>query len=511
MDENKELLMKKMVSDTGQFWLTVDNANNLSIFTGLIELSAPIDVRTFRKLVQRRLLHLSPFREKIIEDVSDKGKYYWIEDQNLDVRTHVEVVRLKNENDPAELQKLMSDIISVPMDMRKPLWQFILVKKYQNGCAIIARMHQCLMDRVDLIQVLWSLSDISAADKNHKKTSDEFEPEKWQRLTNTLQNIHAKMNVSFSAVRAMLKSCLKPMTNPFYLIEKLRLLMGTSSDRIGEIARIILMNPDSDSVLKSELGQTKQFVWSQNFSLNKITSLSRATNASSNVIFISTLAGAIKEYLKFRKDPIDYREIRAVTPVDMRVSQGGYSGTARFGLIPFDLPVHIDDPVLRISEVKRRLQNLDNLPDAVSVFSSMSRVGISAKTFVEKIAIPFSKKNTLLMTNTQGPPKTLYINNIPASNIMFWFPRIGHIGLGTTILSYNQNVRLGVVCDSKQMPDPNQFIDAFERQLTQLLEYTPQQDILQSLSAEANESELTQVSEIPIAIDNVSGEMNSLG
>jgi WS/DGAT/MGAT family acyltransferase len=504
--------MKNKVSDTEQFWLTVDNANNLSIFTGLIELSAPIDVRTFRKLVQRRLLHLSPFREKIIEDVSDKGKYYWIEDQNLDVRTHVEVVRLKNENDPVELQKLMSDINSVPMDMRKPLWQFLLVKNYKKGCAIIARIHQCLMDRVDLIQILWSLSDTCEADENQQNTSDEFEqPEKWQRFTSKLQDIHAKMNISFSTLRSMLTGCLKPMTNPFYLIEKIRLLMGTSSDRIGEIARIIFMNPDSDSLLKSDLGQTKQFVWSQNFPLEKIMSLSRATNASSNVIFISTLAGAIKEYLKFRKDPIDYREIRAVTPVDMRVNQGGYSGTARFGLIPFDLPVHIDDPVLRLSEVKRRLQNLDSLPDAVSVFSSMLRVGVSTETFIEKIALPFTKKNSLLMTNTQGPPQTLYINNIPASNIMFWLPRIGHIGLGTTILSYNQNVRLGVVCDSKQMPDPKQFIDAFERQLTRLLEYMPQQEILQSLSAESNNSELTQASDIPIAIDNVSAEMNSLG
>jgi len=500
--------MKKKVSDTGQFWLTVDNAKNLSIFTGLIELSAPIDILTFRELVKRRLFHLSPFREKIIEDISVPKKYYWIEDQNIDVRTHVEMVRLKNENDPSELQQLMSDIISVPMDMRKPLWQFILVKKYQKGCAIMARIHQCLMDRVDLIELLLSLSDTFEADENQNNASDTFEQhERWQLL----HNIHSTMNISFSRFCSMLTGVLKPMSNPFYLIEKLRLLMDTSSDRIGEIARIILMNPDSDSVLKSNLGHSKRFAWSQNFPLKKILSISRTTNASSNVIFISTLAGAIKEYLKSRKDPIDYREIRAVTPVDMRMSPGGYSGAASFGLIPFDLPVHIDDPVLRIAEVKRRLQNLDNLPDAVSVFASMSRVGISAETFAEKIAIPFSKKNSLLMTNTQGPPQTLYINNIPARNVMFWLPRIGHIGLGTTILSYNQHVRLGVVCDSKQIPDPEQFIDAFERQLTQLLEYTPQQEILQSLSVETNKSELTQISESPIAIDNVSGEMNSLG
>jgi len=505
--------MKKKVSDTGQFWLTVDHPKNLSIFTGLIELSAPIEIRGFRELIKNRLFPLTPFREKIIEEVSSKKAYYWTQDHHFDIRTHVELVRLKDENNQTELNKLMSDIMSVPMDMRKPLWQFILVKKYQNGCAIIARIHQCLMDRVDLIQILWLLSDTNTIDENQDNSNYQFEqPGKFQALTNAINEFHSKVSMSFSNVHSFVRDCIKPMTNPFYLIEKMRLLMGTSSDRIGEIARIILMNPDSDSILKADLGTYKHFHWSQSFSLKKIRSLSSATNASINVIFISTLTGTIRQYLKSRKDPIDYREIRAITPVDTRMSQGGYSGSVRFGLIPFDLPVHIGDPILRISEVKRRLQNLDRLPDAVSMFSSMTYVGISAETFAEKIAIPFSKKSSLLMTNTQGPAQPLYIKGIPVSNLMYWLPRIGHIGLGTTILSYNQNVRLGIVCDNKQIPDPNVFIDEFERQLTQLLEYSPQQNPLQpQIDDTSVESEKKKDTPPPIAIDNLSCEMNSLG
>jgi WS/DGAT/MGAT family acyltransferase len=503
--------MKKKISDTGQFWLTVDNPKNMSTFTGIIELSAPLEIRTLRELIKNRLLHLTPFKEKIIEEISSEKKYYWIEDQNLDVRTHVEQVRLKNKNDTAELQQLMSDVISVPMNMRKPLWQFLLVKNYQNGCAIIVRIHQCLMDRVDLIQVMWSLSDAYAMNARQDNSSTQFQQRNHWLLSKVIKNIRSTIHVSLSTARSMITDCLKPMTNPFFLIEKVRLMMGTTSDKVAEIARIILMNPDSDSVLKAELGRSKQFVWSKSFPLDKINFLADATNASNNVIFISTLTGAIKKYLEHRKDPIDYREIRAITPVDMRMSSGGYSGSVRFGLIPFDLPVHIEDPILRIAEVKRRLQNLDRLPDAVSVFASMSRVGISAKTFSEKIALPFSQKNSLLMTNTQGPSQTLYINSIPVSNIMYWLPRIGHIGLGTTILSYNKNVRLGVVCDSNQMPDPNLFIDAFEKQLTQLIEYTQKHEYFQNLSATSVEPEMVQEELTPIAIDNVSGEMKTLG
>ncbi|ETR72643.1 MAG: acyltransferase wes family protein [Candidatus Magnetoglobus multicellularis str. Araruama] len=503
--------MRKKVSNTGQFWLSVDRPINLSVFSGLIELSAPIDIRSFRALIEKRLMQLTPFYQKIIqENTQQKKNFFWVDDQQFDIRTHVEMVRLKNENDPTELQQLMSNILSVPMDMNKPLWQFILVKKYQGGCAIIARIHQCLMDRVDLINVLWALSD-SVSDTNHNTKPKDNSPPKWPFLSQAIQKIHSCVNVSISTAQSVLLTCLKPVTNPFLIIETIRVAMGTTTDRIGEIGRIILLNSDSDSLLKTELGAKKQYIWSRPFALKEIETLAKATNATLNIIFISTLAGAIKQYLKYRRSPIDYREIRAITPVDMRISPGGYSGNVRFGLIPFDLPVHIADPLQRIAEVKRRIQNLDNLPDAVSAFASLMRIGMSAETFVEKMAIPFSKKSSLLMTNTQGPGNTMYIHSIPVTNIMYWLPRIGFIGSGTTILSYNQNIRLGLVCDSKQIPDPKPFIDAFENQMSHLLKYSPNQTKNQVVASTSIKPELVETKIKPIAIDNVSGEMSMLG
>ncbi|KPA18377.1 Diacylglycerol O-acyltransferase [Candidatus Magnetomorum sp. HK-1] len=505
--------MKKKVADTGNFWLTVETPNNLSVLTGLVELSSSIDIHTFRSLVEKRLLHLNSFRERIVEIKDKKKSYYWTEDKQFDIRTHVQSVRLKSPYDYTELQKLMSDIMSVPMDMSKPLWQFILVGKYQDGCAIIFRTHQCLMDRVDLIRVLRKLSD--ASENKAKKPRPNFVPppkNKWTFFSETvLEKTRSCIDVTQKTASALLSSCLKPFTNPFYMIEKIRVGMGNTTDRFSEIARLLFMNADSDTVLKNDLGPNKYYAWSRSFSLKRIQLLAQATNSTINVIYISILTGAIKQYLKSRKNPIDYREIRAITPVDMRMNPGGYSGVIQFGLIPFDLPVHIDDTLLRISEVKRRIQNLDLLPDAASAFGFLANLGMSTQTFSQKIAIPFSKKSSLLMTNTQGPEQTMFINRIPVENIMFWLPRIGHIGLGTTILSYKQNVRLGIVCDNKQIPDPQPLIDAFEQQLARLIELVPQKTSFKNKMPRKLGPKPSQDRSKPIAVDNLSGEMVTLG
>jgi len=506
--------MKKKVSKTTSFWLEIEQPNNLSVLTGLIELSAPIHLKTLHSLVERRLLHVNSFLERVVEDQEHKKNYYWVKDDHFDIRTHIQMVRLKNPNDIKSLHEMMTDIMSVPLDMNKPLWQFFLVDKYQSGCAIITKTHQALMDRVDLIRVLTSLSD--SVDGNRPKKCPQLDPypkSQWKRFSESLfQQTKTCIDYSSKAASTLMTSIMQPLTNPFYLIEKIRLAMGTTADRISETGKLLFMNSDSDSILKGNLGKIKQYAWSREFPLKDIHYLAKATNSTVNVIYISTLTGAIKQYLKYRKNPVDYREIRAITPVDTRMNTGGYSGIVRFGLIPFDLPVHIDDPLLRITEIKRRIQNIDLLPDAVSVFGFLIHLGMSMQTFTQKIAIPFSQKSSLLMTNTQGPKRTLFINNIPVSNIMFWLPRIGHIGLGTTILSYDQNVRLGMACDNNQISDPKAFIEAFELQLTRLTELVSKKVSRQLKTLAERETEKTTDNHPPpIAVDNVAKEMLSLG
>ena len=74
------------------------------------------------------------------------------------------------------------------------------------------------------------------------------------------------------------------------------------------------------------------------------------------------------------------------------------------------------------------------------------------------------------MTNVPGPRQPLYFSGKKISNLMFWVPRSGAIGLGISILSYDGKVTVGIASDAGLMPDPEVLLEGFEDEFNNLLD-----------------------------------------
>jgi hypothetical protein len=53
---------------------------------------------------------------------------------------------------------------------------------------------------------------------------------------------------------------------------------------------------------------------------------------------------------------------------------------------------------------------------------------------------------------------------------MFWVPQSGRLGLGVSILSYNDQVRIGVTTDRNLVTDPEAIVQGFHTSLEKLME-----------------------------------------
>src|SRR5690606_964014 len=51
------------------------------------------------------------------------------------------------------------------LDFRRPLWQIHYIDNYENGCALLIRIHHCIADGISLVRVLLSLTDRTPAPK----------------------------------------------------------------------------------------------------------------------------------------------------------------------------------------------------------------------------------------------------------------------------------------------------------------------------------------------------------
>ena len=55
--------------------------------------------------------------------------------------------------------------------------------------------------------------------------------------------------------------------------------------------------------------------------------------------------------------------------------------------------------------------------------------------------------------------------------ILFWVPQSGQIGLGISVMSYAGTVSLGIVVDESLTPDPEQILEAFKAEFSEMAKY----------------------------------------
>ena len=62
----------------------------------------------------------------------------------------------------------------------------------------------------------------------------------------------------------------------------------------------------------------------------------------------------------------------------------------------------------------------------------------------------------------------IHLAGATVRSVMFWVPQSGDVGLGVSILSYAGEVRLGIAADALRVPDPENLVAGFERELGEL-------------------------------------------
>ena len=161
----------------------------------------------------------------------------------------------------------------------------------------------------------------------------------------------------------------------------------------------------------------------------------------------------------------------------------------RFGLVALVLPVGIEHPFMRLYEVRRRMLELKGSYQALAAFGILSVVGMCPQPVQQQVLSMLSDKGTAVMTNVPGPQQPLYLAGAKLSQQMVWVPQSGNVGMGVSILSYNDGVQFGLMTDKKFVPDPhaivNRFAPEFEKLVLTLLLDPPEQGNAEPAAAPA--------------------------
>ncbi|HRK24465.1 MAG TPA: wax ester/triacylglycerol synthase family O-acyltransferase, partial [Beijerinckiaceae bacterium] len=452
-------------------WLRMDRPNNLMVIVGVLKLAGPVNVDRLEKAIVDRLLVYRRFRQRV--ETRPAGTW-WVEDPDFDPARHIHRIRLPGEGGDPELEHFVGEQAAIPLDHAIPLWQIHIVEGFQGGAALVVRIHHAIADGIALIGVMLSLTDEmhmlsgggKAAGREAAKEEEEDDHDDW--LHQMFAPLGQALKLGGKLSNKGLKYAAEIPSNPGRALDYLR--EGTSI--LSELAGLILMSNDSQTPLKGKPHGIKRVAWSEPMPLAEVKALSRGLGCSVNDILLSSVAGAINSYIADRGETTDGVEIRALVPVNLRKEGRQIELGNRFGIVALELPVGIDNPLERVFEVRRRMDQLKKSYEAPVTFGLLSALGYAPKIAQDLLFDTLLSRATAVMTNVPGPQFPMSIAGSQISQIMFWVPQAGDVGIGVSILTYNGKVQFGLITDAALVPDPKAIIAGFRPHFERLLYHT---------------------------------------
>lgn len=445
-------------------WYRMEDPTNLMMITGIFIFDGPVDFERLRATLDLRFVQRFPrFRQRIVPKRSRLGRAYWEDDPNFDLSAHLHRIALPAPGDHAALQDLVSDFMSTPLDLSKPPWQMHLIEGYEGRSALLVRLHHAVADGIALVQVLLSLTDTSP-DAAWPTTETTRRPKGWNPLAPIVRPVRSVTRITRQAVAGSVRTTVRVLRDPEHLVE----LARTGTDVALTTGRLLLMAPDPRTPYKGKLGVPKRAAWSDPIPLDEIKLLGRAVGGTVNDVLMAAAAGAMRRYLIGRGAAVDTLNFRAVIPVNLRPIEKGLELGNKFGLVFLSMPIDIEDPVDRLRELKRRMDDLKDSTMPVVAFGILALIGSMPQRLQDFVVDIFGTKGTLVMTNVPGPRQQLYFAGAAIDRMMFWVPQSGRLGLGISILSYNNEVLVGVASDQGLVPDPETIVAAFHQELDAL-------------------------------------------
>ncbi|MFL5355867.1 WS/DGAT/MGAT family O-acyltransferase [Archangium sp.] len=453
--------MSERMHQSDAAWLQMEEPTGLMVITAVLWFDEPLDWERLEDVVRERLVERYPrFHQRVVTG-GLLGTARWEEHPAFRLEDHLRRTKLGPPGGHAELERLVSESMSTPLDFARPLWELHLIQGYEDGCALLMRVHHCIADGISLARVLLSLTDERAAGGRMAGGFEEAEDP-----PGTLGRLLRGARTVVGSTRAAWKRGAELLAEPIQLMD----LAVEGAKGASAVSRLLTLMQDPPSPFKGELGREKRVAWSRPVPVGKVREIGHGTGSTVNDVVMAVVAGMLRRYVLARGQPPE--DIRAVVPVNLRPPREPLPRELgnRFGVVFLPLPLGLEDPLERLWELKRRMDTLKRSPEAAVMFGMLSAAGL-APAPVERMAVEvMRKKASLVLTNVPGPKRPVYLAGAKLSGVMFWVPMPARLGVGLSIFSYAGHVTLGVAADAGLVPEPHELLEDFELELESLAE-----------------------------------------
>jgi len=416
-------------------------------------------------LIEARLGLVPRYRQLVRTVPGHLANPVWVDDFDFDIDFHVRRSGLPKPGSDAQLQELVGRLMSRPLDRHRPLWELYIVDGLsEDRFAVISKTHHAMVDGIGAIDIGQVILDVTPTPRETPEDlwAPAAQPGPAQLISDAVAEYLQRPSSVIDSVRGG--------------IADVRHTANRVIDAAGGLAAAARMaaRQAPSSPLNGVIGGQRRFGIART-SLDDYKRVRKAHGGTVNDVVLATVAGALREWLLFRGEPVVAgTSVRAMVPVSVRAADQVGSGGNEVSSYFVDLPVGEANPKLRLSRVSHAMQGHKDAGQSIGATALVALSGFAPPTLHAlgaRAASSLSRRLfNVVVTNVPGPQFPLYAAGARMLEVFPVVPLAKGQGVSIGLTSYNGGVYYGLNADRDSMSDVDVLADLIEQCLGELVD-----------------------------------------
>lgn len=411
----------------------------------------------FRHHVRRRLHFLEPLRYRLIDIPWHLHHPMWQEDAEVDLDYHLRRVRIPAPGGRRELDGVIGEVASTPLDRRRPLWEFHFAEGLEGGrFALIGKIHHALADGVASANLLARAMDLKDG------TADERDNDEAGVTTSTADLLRAAARDHVRQL-TLLPGLVRDTTVGVLRVRRRSRERGEHPDLADAF--------DAPPTFLNHVVSPRRCFATTPLPLPQAKTAAKALGITMNDLVLATAAGALRRLLLANDGAADRPIIASVptaTDKSDRITGNEISG------LSISLPVHVADPVerARLVALATKIAKEDHEILGPELYGRLmaylpTAIAPAAFRWLGLRDAP-NKLMNVAVSSVIGPRERGHFGGAAVSEIYSTGVLSPGAPVNITVWSYVDQLGVAVLTDDQTFRDPHEATDAMSESFAEI-------------------------------------------
>jgi WS/DGAT/MGAT family acyltransferase len=411
----------------------------------------------FRHHVRHRLHLLEPLRYKLVDIPWHLHHPMWQENCEVDLDYHLRRVRVPAPGGRRELDQVIGQVASTPLDRSHPLWEFHFAEGLTGGrFALIGKVHHALADGVASVNLLAHAMDLRDGVTDERDNDEAGVTASTADLLRAAARDHARQ---VAALPRLLKDAAVGMMR----------VRRRSRER-GDHPDLADAFDAPPTFLNHVVSPRRRFA-STSLPLPKVKATAKSLGITVNDVVLATAAGGLRTLLLAYDGTVERPLIASVptaTDKSDRITGNEISG------LMISLPVHVGDPIgrARLVALATRIAKEDHEILGPELYGRLmaylpTAFAPAAFRWLGLRDVP-NKLMNVAVSSVVGPRARGHFGGAAVSEIYSTGVLSPGAPVNITVWSYVDQLGVAVLTDDQTFTDAHEATDAISASFTEL-------------------------------------------